>query len=182
MPLLRYKTLLDISPELKTPATADFPRCALSTTAKPGNMLPFSVPGTLLLYPSPGPLSSNHHIDLNTRCSFDKGSLRAVSPRPSPPGPIVPSHPGALPGNVWETPGQAAPTNIPTSPPALSLHLRAKAHQAHPPKPWYLSLPLSVQFFLFRAMVVPPTFSICLSENLIHQFFLFKESCLNQVN
>lgn len=48
MPLLRYKTLLDISPELKTPATADFPRCALSTTAKPGNMLPFSVPGTLL--------------------------------------------------------------------------------------------------------------------------------------
>lgn len=150
-------------------------------------MLLFSLLGTLLLYLSPVPLSSNHHVDLNTQCSSDKGSLRAVSPHPSPPGPTAPSHPGVLPRNVWETPGQAAPTNTPTFPPALSLHLRAKAHQAwtlaHPPKSLVsISAPQSVQLFLFRAVVVLPTFYICLSKNLIHQFFLLKESYLNQVN
>ena len=79
------------------------------------------------------------------------------------------------------------PTNTPTCPPARCLQLRAKAHQArspaHPPKTLVsISAPRSVRLFLFRAMVVLPTFSICLSKNLIHQSFLFKEFYLNQVN
>lgn len=64
MPLLCYKTLLYASPELKTPATADFPQRVLSTTSRPGSMLLFSLLRTLLLYPCPVPLSSNHHLTL----------------------------------------------------------------------------------------------------------------------
>ena len=126
----------------------------LSTTTKPGNMLPFSLLGTLLLYLSPVPRSSNPPVDLNTQCSSDKGSLRALSPHPSPPGQLPPPTLGLSPGMSGRLQARPPP---PTLPPSLLLFLCTSGPRLTrpgllpiPPNPWYLSLPLSLcnSFFL----------------------------------
>lgn len=156
MPLLCYKTLLYASPELKTPATADFPQCVLSTTSRPGSMLLFSLLRTLLLYPCPVPLSSNHHLTLISTPSVPL--TRAASEQCHPiPHLLV----------------QLSPPTLGLSP-GISERLQARLPHQHshlsscsvacssgprltrpgllpiPPKPWYLSLHLGLcdSFFL----------------------------------
>lgn len=156
MPLLRYKTLLYASPELKTPATADFSQQVLSATSKPGSVLLFSLLWTLLLYPSPVPLSSNHHLTLisTPTVPLTRAASEQCHPIPQLLVQLSPPTLGLSPGISKRLQARLPP---PTLPPALLLfacssgpRLTRPSLLPIPPKPWYLSLPLSLcnSFFL----------------------------------